>query len=113
MTYSITPADAASITAVEKAFSTIRFLPAIEDIPADFIDNASNPYVMLTAALALEQDLPDFTIDLHDGLKPEDLNGCVMAHLKSFSPKHEHKISGVAYMISCLATLNPSADEIL
>lgn len=35
-----------------------------------------------------------------DSEAPALLNRVVMAHLRSFEPKHEHKIAGLGYLVS-------------
>lgn len=105
MAYTLAPADAASITDVELAFSTERLLPAWEDVPHDF--RTGNLYTRLAEAIFYGQDLPTCTIELREGFTPETLNRMVRAHLQSFGAKHQHKISGVGYMIACAAELRP------
>lgn len=107
MSYSITPELAASINDVELAFSTTRLLPALEDIPEEF-KSASNPYYSLARTLFYEDPLPEVEIELKDGYSPEVLNKCVRAHLRSHGPEHEHKLSGVAFMMSHMASLQPA-----
>lgn len=106
MSYELTPADAASITDVELAFSTERFLPKQEDIPAEFWEG--NLYTGLVDALFAGAPLPDLQIEMKPGFEVEHLQRAVRAHLQSFGPSHEHKIAGIAYMLSKMATLTPS-----
>lgn len=111
-TYSITPAQAASITRLEMAFGTTKLLPPVEAIPASFLCSTgeAKPYLDLVNALFYGLTLPAGEIELKDGLSAETLRECVLAHLRSFEPKHEHKMAGVAYMLSLLATLKPVAE---
>lgn len=108
MSYSITPELAASITDPELAFATTRLLPAWDDIPEEFKKQSGNIYCQLAHKLFFGDPLPDMEIDIAEGFKPEDLNKCVRAHLASFEPKHQHKIAGVAYMISLMSTITPA-----
>lgn len=108
MSYSITPELAASVTDPELVFSTTRLLPALEDIPAEFKD-ASNPYHSLTRTIFYDDPLPEVEIDIKDGYSPEILNKCVRAHLRSHGIDHDHKIAGVAFMMSLMATLQVPA----
>jgi hypothetical protein len=109
MSYQLTIDQVNSITDAECAFATLRLLPAWEDIPEEF--KRRNIYTALVEALMFGGNLPDCEIELMDGLSPEKLNRCTMAHLQSWGVKHEHKVAGVAYMISCVATLIPSANS--
>lgn len=103
MAYTVTPADLESVTDLELAFSTVRFLPKWEDIPLEF--RHGNIYTKLAEAIFYDRSLPDGQIDMKPGFKPESLSRAVRAHLKSFSPKHEHKVAGVGFLISQAATL--------
>lgn len=108
MPYSLTPADLASITMPEQAFSTERLLPAWEDIPEEF--KKGNVYTELVSALFYGTELPAGVMEFHSGFEGagEDLNKCVRAHLQSFGPKHEHKIAGIGYMVSLVCTMHPA-----
>ena len=103
MAYTLTPEQLESITPVEMAFSTTRLLPAMEDIPKEFLKG--NVYIRLVNALFYGQTLPEGDIEMREGFSFEALNRAVRAHLQSWSPKHEHKMAGVAYMMSCACTL--------
>lgn len=112
MPYTLSRADLGSITDPEVAFSTERLLPRWEDIPEEFKKDRGNLYIKLVSALFYGSKLPDcgmeFLPEFEDEQAPADLNKCVSAHLQSFAPKHEHKIAGVAYMVSCVCVLHPA-----
>jgi len=84
MAYQLTPADIASVTDVECAFSTDRLLPAKEDIPDEFW--RGNDYTQLVSALFFGLELPAYEMEFQEGFEPEALNRCVFAHLQSFGP---------------------------
>ena len=105
MTYSITPADVASITDLEIAFGTTRLPPEVEAIPAEFKSQCGNIYTRITDSIFMGTDMPQGEIVMKDGFDPETVNRCVRAHICSWSPKHEHKIAGVGYMISMMMTI--------
>ncbi|MBB4867411.1 hypothetical protein HNP46_006324 [Pseudomonas nitritireducens] len=105
MAYSVTPEQVASITDVEVAFSTERLLPAWDDIPDEF--KIGNEYTRLVEAIFYGRPLPQCNIEIADGLEPAHVQRCTQAHLKSHGPKHEHKMAGVAYMLSCFTKLSP------
>lgn len=104
MAYTVTPEEMASISDPEMAFSTERLLPAWEDIPEEF--KTGNLYTQLASALFYGLELPDCQIDMKEGFDPKALNRAVRAHLQSCSPKHEHKIAGVGFMIAQAAKLH-------
>lgn len=108
MAYTLTPEQIASITMPELAFSTERLLPAWDDIPEDF--KRGNIYTELASAIFYGTAIPQGTLALNEGFDGEALNKCVRAHLKSFGPKHEHKMAGVGYMIACACTLTAATE---
>lgn len=112
--YAITTEQAASVTKPEVAFGTTRFLPALEAIPQTFLRSTgeAKPYLELVNALFYGLQLPGGEIEIRAGLSAEGLRECITAHLRSWEPKHEHKMAGVAYMLSLLATLKPIAKAI-
>lgn len=109
MAYALTPEQVASITDVELVFSTSRLLPAWEEIPDDF--RRGNLYTEIASAIFYGTTLPDSFIDLKPGFTQEKIVRLVRSHLRSFAPKHEHKIAGVGYMLSCVAVCLPAPPE--
>lgn len=104
--YNITPSDLLLITEQDVVFSTTRFLPTVEQIPREFrLGPESNAYVAYANALFASKPLPPFTLRMKEGYDPALFERCVMAHLGSWAPKHQHKLAGVGLMISCMATL--------
>lgn len=104
MPYKLTLSDMESITDVDLAFGTVRFLPAVKVIPQEFL--TGNAYTKLASEIFYEMPLTNGNITLHEGATPDLLNRVIRAHLKSFAPKYEHKIAGVGFMISKVATLS-------
>lgn len=109
MSYIITEQDISNTTDLEIAFSTTRLLPEMGDIPIGFIKG--NIYTETVSAIFYGTELPDATMEFNFDVSPENMNKCVTAHLKSFEPKHEHKIAGVGYMLSKIATLRIKPTE--
>lgn len=109
--YTITPELAASVTQVEQAFGTTRLLPSFDELPLVFQQGTGEAavYHQLVDALFYGRPLPDGDIEMHAGVTAEMLRNCTIAHLRSFEPKHEYKIAGVAYMVSQLAKLVPKS----
>lgn len=105
----ITLKDIKSITDAELAFSTTRFLPEMEDIPAEFL--RGNKYTNLIECLFYGTDLPSGEMMFHFDIEPNELNKFIRAHLKSFEPKHEHKIAGVGFLLSQLCTFEEYTAE--
>lgn len=96
--------DLNSITDVEIAFGTTRLLPEMAQIPDEFM--RGNAYTELAGRLFAGRPISG-EITLKDGVKPENLNRAVRAHLISFDPKHEHKIAGVGFLIRQFAEITP------
>lgn len=111
MPYSLTPEDVVSITDVECAFSTTRLLPAVEDIPAEFKSQRGNVYTRIADSIFMGTALPEAEIEMKEGFEPGSVNRCVRAHLSSWSPKHQHKIAGVGFMISMTMDVTEKAKE--
>lgn len=99
-TFSLSKKDIMSITDVELAFSTTKFLPKIEQIPDEFF--RGNDYTNIVEALFYGCDLPDGTMEFKFDVEPEAVNRIIVSHLKSFTPKHEHKIAGTGYLLSLI-----------
>lgn len=104
----ITPTrvDAEPITDLELAFGTTRLLPPPEAIPEAFW--RGNAYTQLAEALFYGAPLAPLRIKFKPGFDANQMQRIVRSHLASFEPKHEHKIAGVGYLISQMATLTPA-----
>lgn len=91
-----------TITDAEIAFGTTKLLPPFDAVPDEF--KRGNDYTKLLNQLFAGQPVPAgeivFREDFDDPDAPALLNRVVMAHLRSFEPKHEHKIAGLGYLIS-------------
>ena len=91
-----------AVTDVELAFGTTKLLPPYEVVPDEF--KRGNSYTKLLDHLFAGQALPEgeivFLKGFDDAEAPALLNRVVMAHLRSFEPKHEHKIAGLGYLVS-------------
>lgn len=102
----MTPDDVRSISEPELAFGTVRFLPEWTEIPEDFRNG--NAYTDIVERIFFGRPLPDLQMvetPAFDAVTSDAKRDFIMAHLKSFQPKHEHKIAGVGYLFSQLWTL--------
>lgn len=110
MTYELKAEDVNSISDAELVFSTARLLPKWDDIPDEF--KKGNHYTKFIEKLFYGSDLPEYELELElrMDITPERLNKCIMAHLKSFSTKHEHKIAGVSFMLNQMCIFSPLED---
>ncbi len=110
MTYSISRADLDTITEAELARSTTKLLPEWGDIPAEF--RSGNVYTRMAQARLLDYPMPDVSISFLSGFDDEAackaIDRCIVAHLKAFAPKHEHRIAGVGYMLSKICRITPA-----
>ena len=111
--YTVTAEDFASITEPEVVFGTMRLLPNRESIPEQFYSR--NVYTDTVDALFFGSPLPKgevtFLPSFEDLAVIENINRAVRAHLASFGPKHQHKIAGIAYMMSMVCTITPGTDS--
>ncbi len=107
MTYTISREQLAAITDIETAFGTTKYLPDENDIPQEFKNG--NVYTRLCDAIFAGTQYPDCEVVFADGFSdidaPVDLKRCVRAHIRSFDPKHQHKIAGVGFLISLVCEL--------
>jgi len=75
-------------------------LPAMGQIPEVFKDNLGHPTVTLVENLAYGKFRgAQVSFKPREGLEGEPVWRHILACLRSFEPKHEHKISGVAYLV--------------
>ena len=103
------------VTDVDIAFpATPHALPAWEDIPEDFRENwhrSDHPWCRIPAKWFYEGGSYD-----EFGLTPKedvDFNQAARAIkncLGSFQPSHEHKMAGVAYLLSEWFDMSPSTE---
>lgn len=105
MAYTLTPEMASDITDAELAFSTIKYLPPEKEIPEEFFGH--NIYTRLTNSIFYGTERPEGYLVMKDGFEVEVMVKCIRAHLGSFAPEHNHKIAGVAFMISCMCVITP------
>lgn len=112
--YTLSHAEMCNINDIDVAFGTTKYLPPDAAIPAEF-KRHSNIYSRLAEALIFGTALPAGELQFLPGFtEPEDkgrMVRCVRAHLTSYSPKHEHKIAGVAFMISKMCVLIPEVKD--
>lgn len=108
MTYSITPEQVSAITDVDQAFGSTKLLPPFDQIPAEF-RQSQNIYHRIASSMFYGTDMPDGEVTIHEGFGQDNMVKCIRAHLCSFEPKHEHKMAGVAFMISRMATVEPGS----
>lgn len=92
--------NSASVTDIECAFGTTKYLPKIEDIPEEFFKR-NNLYVRLFNDIFFK-GVSDLQFKPAEGFDNAAVHRLIVAHSRSFEPKHEHKESGVAYMMSLL-----------
>ncbi|MBP0630371.1 MULTISPECIES: hypothetical protein [unclassified Cupriavidus] len=107
MTYSLSRSEVDSITEDDVKCSTMKLLPAWDDIPADFRNG--NLYTHLAEARLLDYQLPGISIsflpEFDDAAACQAIDRCINAHLNAFAPRHQHRIAGVGYMISKVCTV--------
>ena len=99
-----------TITDLELAFGTTKLLPPFELVPEQF--RRGNAYTRLLDCMFSGAPLPDAEVAFRPGFDDPDasmlLARAVRAHLRSWEPKHEHKIAGLGYLISQACEIRPS-----
>lgn len=105
----ITQSDVDATSDLEMAFATIRCLPKWEDIPAEFKKDIYDGtiYNRMVDAWFTGSALPQGEVSFNPGFRHDGkaLQRFITAHLRSFAPKHEHKIAGLAYLLSQVVTI--------
>lgn len=109
LVFQVNPAQLPAISDVEAAFGTTRLLPPENVIPEAFW--RGNLYTRVAECRFYGRMVPDAHMQLRDGVSAPQMVRMVDAHLRSFEPKHEHKIAGVGYLMSLLCTLTPVDDH--
>lgn len=111
--WSISQTDLDQTNPLEIAWGTTRCLPSEEGIPRDFWPNIvgyrGNTYLHLVDALFCGDSVPDVEFSYNEGFTGNKLMEFTMAHLRSFEPSHEHKIAGLAFMLSKIITFKESS----
>lgn len=111
MSYKVTREQLNSITDAEMAFGTERLLPPWSEIPDEF--KGRNRYTELLDALFAGSPMPQYELRFLPGFEdqgaPAAINRVVRAHLTSYGPKHEHKIAGLAFLMSLVFVLENKA----
>lgn len=105
----ITAQSLLAIDEMDLLFGTDKLLPLVEDIPEDFI--RGNVYTSAVENLFSESFPPHLKLQYREGFDPKLAARAVQAHLQSWSPKHQHKIAGVGYLLSLMATVSDSGQS--
>lgn len=108
--YNLTRESLNTITDAEIAFGTVKLLPPYAEVPDDF--KRGNHYTDVMNCLFFGKALPEIEMEFREGFQDNEaliqLNRVVSAHLRSFAPKHEHKIAGLGYLLSLVCVLHPA-----
>jgi len=94
----ITMKEIESITDTEKEIGTTRFLPNYVDVPIKFKEGRSKWNSLFSHVMF--SGVKNLHITPKEGIDPEKAWGFIVAHIKSWRPKHEHKEAGCAYLMS-------------
>lgn len=113
--WAITQADIDSITGMEVCRGTDRFLPPPDIIPDPFWgwakgkNNPANIYWHMADALYTGSDVPAAAYTFNEGYEQNGpkLFDFLMGCLRTIEPDIDHKIAGVAFIISKVMTVAP------
>ena len=98
------------ITDLELVFGTTKLLPDFEQVPDEF--KIGNVYTRLLDCMFANMPIPAGTVAFRPGFDdpetPKHLVRVIEAHLQSFEPKHQHKIAGLAYLVSLVCKIDPA-----
>lgn len=96
MAYSIGLSEINSINESDLVLSSSRFLPSIDDIPKNIL---TTPYYTLVSAIFYGKQYP-VAYKFRMCVTPSKLSMLINSHLSSPEHSLEHRIKGVAYMLS-------------
>ena len=92
-------------------FGNIDHMPKYEDVPKEFKTYGNkNPYVELVEEWFFKGMKVD-RLKAKEGVDARDAMNAIHAILKSWDPKHEHKIAGAAYLLSQWFDVKPIKEE--
>ncbi len=103
MAYSIGLSEINSITESDLFLSTSRFLPSVDDIPENII---STPYYdFVNSTFYGHSGHVDFKLRMR--VAPLKISMLIDSHLSCPDYPVEHRLRGVAYMLSFIIKLKP------
>lgn len=84
---------------------TSQFLPGIKEIPKEFWQG--NIYTQVIEGWYVGEKGPPALYTFNAGYTQDakKIKAFMLAHLKDFEPMYEHRIAGVAYMLSKVFTI--------
>lgn len=93
------------VSTVEMAFpaTAMDYLPPWDILPEEFRENGHNAWMTLANTwFHSTRSLADrkLQLALKEDIDMDDLRNLIHVCMRSYAPKHEHKIGGVAYMLS-------------
>lgn len=107
--YQLTRDAINTISDAEIAFGTTKLLPPFDEVPESF--KRGNEFTRMLDCMFAGVPLPDANVEFLEGFDDPDapalLARVVQAHLKSFQPRHEHKIAGIGYLLSKACRIIP------
>lgn len=102
--WTITPANVHSITRLDVLKGTDRFLPPKEAIPKEFWGD--NEYTRIAESLYIKEVPDPMHVQLHEGFTDgKAITHLCYAHLNDYEASYEHRIAGVAFMLSKMMTV--------
>ena len=104
-----------SITQLEYLRGTDRFLPKPEDIPLEhwgwFKGVTNNIYFRIAEAMYVGEPPPSGKVVINTGFTGKGMKQFLMAHLVYMEPEYQHRVAGVAYMMTQIVTVTEVKDE--
>ena len=97
------PMDVDEVTMAFPAEVVGTYLPAEKDIPEEFWDGRASPpgeWTHIVNTWFTRGLNPDVKFSAKEGIDARKAFRHCAAIMGSFQPKHEHKIAGVAYLLS-------------
>lgn len=107
----LTQADIESITDEEYVRGTARFLPKEEDIPLEywgwFKGVERNIYFRIAEEMYTGDPVPAGEVSINPGFTGKGLQRFLVAHMKNIHAEYQHRMAGMAYLMSRVVTITP------
>jgi hypothetical protein len=105
----LTQADIESITDEEYTYGTTRFLPPVQAIPDPFWGwfkgYERDVYFRIAEAMYVGEPAPIGEVSFNPGFNGKGMQRFLKAHLHSVQPEYQHKMAGLAFLISMIVTI--------
>lgn len=109
MPYQLSQNDIETITDEEALHGTDRFLPKADDIPLEhwgwFKGVERNVYFRIAEAMYVGETPPAGEVSFNPGFTGKGMARFLKAHMLNIHAEYQHRMAGMAYMMSLIVTI--------